>query len=80
MQIVKITIPYSGEMKEVQIQPEIFEGKKAYRVVFDDGDEEIIGLDEADDSWEQLNGENMDTDLVNEIGKAIEDTGSAPSS
>ena len=72
MEIIKVTIPYSGQVKQFQVSPEMYQGKQAWRVVFDDGDEEILGLDDHD-RWQQMKGSNLDADLVNELGKAIED-------
>lgn len=71
MEIIKVTTPHSGQETEVKISPEMFGEKQAWRVVFDDGKEEILGLDDHD-AWQQLRGTGLDPALVKEIGKAIE--------
>ena len=73
MEIIKIVVPHSGQLKEFKVSPQMFEGKQAWLVVFDDGQEEILGVGNHD-TWQQLEGTNLDADLVNELGKAIEGT------
>ena len=71
MEIIKVRVPESGQIREFKVSPEMFQGKQVWRVTFDDGSEEIVGLDDHD-SWQQLEGSNLDAALVTELGKAIE--------
>jgi hypothetical protein len=71
MDIIKVTAPGSGEIKEFSVSPQMHEGKQAWCLSLEDGKEELIGLDEHD-VWMQLTGSSLDPKLVSEIGKIIE--------
>lgn len=71
MEIIKVRVPESGQIREFKVSPEMFQGKQVWRVVLDDDSEEIVGLDDHD-TWRQLEGTNLDPALVDELGKAIE--------
>ena len=74
MNTITIKDPQSNDEIQVEISVEEHDHQPAWRVKFQDGNTSVIGLDQHR-IWQQFDGNQLDSRLVNNIGQAIEAQG-----
>jgi LEA14-like dessication related protein len=79
MENIKITDPHSNKEIEVEISPEENNHQQAWRIKLQNGENVLIGLDQHR-IWLQIEGKQMDSGLVTNIGQAIENRQQSSSS
>jgi hypothetical protein len=71
MENIKLTDPISNKEIEIEISPVGHNHQQAWRIIFKDGESALVGLNQHG-IWEQLDGSKLDSGLMMNIGKAIE--------
>jgi hypothetical protein len=71
MKNIKFQDPQTSEDMEVELSSEEYNHQQAWRVKFKDGKSTLIGLDQHR-IWKQFEGNELDSSLISNIGKAIE--------
>ena len=71
MKNIKIQDPQSKQDIDVEMSAEEHNQQQAWRIRFSDGTTALIGLDQHR-IWTQFDGDEHDSQLINNIGKAIE--------
>jgi hypothetical protein len=71
MNTISIKDPQSNDEIRIEISAEEHNHQPAWRVKFKDGKSNVVGLDQHR-IWRQLDGNQLDSGLVNSIGQAID--------
>lgn len=72
METIKLKDPHSSADIEAQISAEEYDHQQAWRISFQDGKTTLLGLDQHR-IWKQFDGDTMDSALISNIGRAIEE-------
>ena len=72
METIRLKDPQSNADIELQINPEEYNHQQAWRINFQDGQNTLLGLDQHR-IWKQFDGVSLDSALVSNIGRAIEE-------
>ena len=71
METINIKDPHSNQDIHLKVNAEEHNQQQAWRIKFEDGKNLLIGLDQHG-IWQQLDGNELDSGFVNNIGRAIE--------
>lgn len=72
METIRIKDPSAGNDLELQIAAEEYNLQQAWRVSFQDGKTTLLGVDQHR-IWKQFDGDSIDSALISNIGRAIEE-------
>lgn len=71
MEIFKITDPETNKERVLQVSPVQLDEQQGWRVHFEEGKESTLVIDQHG-IWKQVEGNDLNPNLVSVIGKAID--------
>jgi hypothetical protein len=71
MKNITLQDPRTKENIKVEMNAEEVNQQQGWRITFQDGNSAVLGLDQHR-IWKQFDGNDLDSELINIIGKAIE--------
>ena len=72
METIRLKDPHSNDDMELRINAEEHDHQQAWRVNFQDGKSTLLGIDQHR-IWKQFEGDTLDSALISNIGRAIEE-------
>lgn len=71
MKNIVLQDPVTKKNINVEMNAEEYNQQQGWRITFEDGKSSLLGLDQHR-IWQQLDGNDLNSELINSIGKAIE--------